>query len=210
MNKNIWNFISYLFHPALMPTLGTLIVLRCDPNFYITFELDRPLLTVLAIVFISTYILPLLLSGILYKLGRVSSLTQPIENDRRILLAFTALCFILVYYAFHNIPASGKSLKIFMLGINISIITTLLVSLFTKVSFHSVGVGGLVGTVIGLMRYTQTELYPLLIAAVFVAVLVGVSRYKLKAHDAFNIYVGLIIGISTQALVFFFGVTPLS
>ena len=92
-----------------------------------------------------------------------------------------------------------------MLGINISIIATLIISLFTKVSFHSVGVGGLLGTVIGLMRYTQAELLPWLIAAFAIVILTALARYKLKAHEAFDIYIGLIIGIATQALVFFFG-----
>ncbi|HTA28079.1 MAG TPA: hypothetical protein VK809_09840 [Bacteroidia bacterium] len=204
MNKNIWNFISYLFHPALMPTLGAFVVLWCDPNLYIPLDSNKPWLVVLAVVFICTYILPLMLSWALVKIGRVSSLTHPTENDRRYLLAFTALCFILLYYSFHTIPASGQSLKIFILGINISIISTLIISLLTKVSFHSVGVGGLLGTVIGLMRYTQTYLFPWLLLAFALVILVGLARYKLKAHGAFEIYLGLIVGIATQALVFFF------
>ncbi len=204
MNKNIWNFISYLFHPALMPTLGAFVVLWCDPNLYIPLDSSKPWLVVLAVVFICTYVLPLMLSWGLLKIGRVTSITHPTENDRRYLLAFTALCFIFLYYAFHAIPASGQSLKIFMLGINISIISTLIISLVTKVSFHSVGVGGLLGTVIGLMRYTQTYLFLWLLAAFALVILVGLARYKLKAHGAFEIYLGLIIGITTQALVFFF------
>jgi len=206
MAKNSWTFISYLFHPALMPTIGAFVVLWCDPNLYIPLNIERPWMIVLAVVFLCTYILPVCLSWMLLKVGRVSSITNPTENDRRVLLSFTALCFILVYYVFHNIPPSGKSLRVFMLGINISIIATLITSLFTKVSFHSVGVGGLLGTVIGLMQYTHAELYPWLVGAFVIVILTGLSRYKLKAHGAFEIYVGLIIGIAVQSLVFFFGI----
>jgi len=205
MAKQFWIFISYLFHPALMPTLGTFVVLSCDPNLYIPLDTDKPWLFVLSAVFLCTYILPLCLSWMLYKMERISSISNPTENDRRILLAFTALCFILVYYTFHEkMPSSAVSLNIFMLGINISIVSTLIISLFTKVSFHSVGVGGLLGTVIGLMRYTQTYLLPWFMAALALVILVGLARYKLKAHGAFEIYLGLIIGIASQALVFFF------
>ncbi len=91
-----------------------------------------------------------------------------------------------------------------MLGINISIIATLIASLFTKVSFHCVGAGGLLGTVIGLMRYTQVNLFLWLGVALAVVLLTALSRYKLKAHGAFEIYLGLIIGITSQTLVFFF------
>jgi membrane-associated phospholipid phosphatase len=91
-----------------------------------------------------------------------------------------------------------------MLGINISIIATLIASLFTPVSFHSVGAGGLLGTVIGLINYTQEYLIIWLIGAFAIVIITALSRYKLKAHPAFEIYVGLIIGIAVQALVFFF------
>lgn len=204
MGKKIWTFISYLFHPAFMPTLGTFVVLWCDPSLYIPLDTAKPWLIVLAVVFLCTCIMPLFLSWTLLKMDKISSISHPTENDRRFLLSFTALCFILLYYAFHSIPAMGASLKMFMLGINISIISTLIISLFTKVSFHSVGAGGILGTVIGLMRYTHGEFFPWLIGAFALVVLVALARYKLKAHGAFEIYVGLIIGIAVQSLVFFF------
>jgi len=204
MGKNLWTFISYLFHPVLMPTLGTFVVLCCDPNLYIPLDTDKPWLIVLAVVFLCTYIAPLILSWMLLKTGMISSISHPTEKDRRFLLSFTALCFILVYYCFRDITDSGQSLRIFMLGINISIIVTLITSLFTKVSFHSVGVGGLLGMVIGLMRYTQSYLLLWLICAFVIIILTALARYKLKAHGAFEIYLGLIIGIATLSLVFFF------
>jgi len=187
-----------------MPTLGAFIVLWNDPYLFIPLETTiEPWIIVLAVVFICTYILPLILSFVLMKMGKIASISHPAENDRRVMLSFTALCFILVYYSFHNFPASAQSIKIFMLGINISIVATLIASLFTKVSFHSVGVGGLLGTVIGLMQYTHIHLFEWLAGAFVIAMLTALSRYKLKAHGAFEIYVGLIIGIAAQALVFF-------
>lgn len=187
-----------------MPMLGTLVVLSYDPKLFVLFDMQNPWLIVLAVVFLCTCILPLILSWILLKTAVISSISQPTENDRRFLLSFTTLCFILAYYCFHSIPGTGESLKIFLLGINISLIATLITSLFTKVSFHSVGAGGLLGTVIGLIDYTHVNLFPFLIAAFAVVILTGLSRYKLKAHGAFEIYVGLIIGIAIQALLFFY------
>jgi len=204
MQKKLWTFISYLFHPALMPTLGTFIVLWNDPNLFIPLDTEKPWIIVLGVVFVSTYILPLLLSWAVFKFGKISSLSNPTENDRRFLLILTSLCYLLIFYCFRAIPDSGQSLKIFMFGINISVIVTLLVSLFTKVSFHSVGVGGLLGTVIGLTRYAQADLFPWLLAAFAVVIITAFARYKLKAHEAFDIFVGLIIGIAVQSLVFFF------
>jgi hypothetical protein len=202
--QKLWTFLSYLFHPVIMPTLGTLAVLWCDPNLYIPLNTEKPWLIVLGIVFFCTCLLPLFASWVLLLLGKISSLSHPTESDRRFMLSFTALFFILIYYVFHNIPAIGESLKIFMLGINISIIITLITSLFTPVSFHSVGVGGLLGTILGLMKYTQEHFFPWLAIAFIIVILTSLSRYKLKAHGAFEIYLGLIIGIAVQSLVFFF------
>jgi len=202
MGKKLWIFISYLFHPALMPTMGVFIVLSCDPNLF--FPLRTELIDI-STVFLCTYILPLFMSWVLLKMNKISSLAHPTENDRRLLLCFTEIFFLFAYFTFHNIPALGGSLKIFMLGINITIILTLVISLFTKVSFHSVGAGGLVGTVIGLIKYTRAEFLPWLMGAFAIVILVGFARYKLKAHGAFEIYVGLMIGITVQSLIFFQG-----
>lgn len=204
MGKKFWTFISYLFHPSLMPTLGTFIILWCDPNLYIPLDTEKPWLIILGIVFLCTCLLPISLTWVLLLVGRISSLSQPTDNDRKVVVSFTAILFILVYYVFHNIPALGASLKIFLLGINISVISTLIASLFTRISIHSVGAGGILGTVIGLIRYTHSELWLWLLGAFAIVILTTLSRYKLKAHEAFDIYLGLIIGIGVQALVFFF------
>jgi hypothetical protein len=211
MAKNIWTFISYLFHPVLMPALGIFIVMWNVQNLYIPLNTAvEPWIFVLALVFICTCILPLIISFILLKMERISSISHPSENDRRIMLGFTALCFIFIYYSFHNLLGSCYSLMIFIIGINISILVTLVISLFTSVSFHSVGVGGVLGTVIGVMQYTHMHLFPWLIGAFALVILTGLSRYKLKAHGAFEIYVGLIAGIAVQASVFFLATTGLN
>jgi len=205
MGGKIWTLISYIFHPALMPTLGVFIVLSCDPYLYIPIDTPQPWIIVLSIVFACTFLMPSLLSVLLLKIGKVLSLTNPTENDRKTLLAFTSLCFMLCYYTFHNIPPSGQSLSRFMLGINISIITTLITSMFTKVSLHSVGAGGILGTVIGLMHYANFNYFPWLATVAIMAVIIPLARYKLKAHQAFDLYIGLGIGILSQSLVFFYG-----
>jgi len=206
MAKKIWVFISYLFHPALMPTLAVFAVLWCDPNLSGLFFNERSWLIILAAVLSCTYILPLLINYTLLLFGRLSSLSNPTRTDRLLMLSFASPFFILGYYAFHNIPSMGESLKVFMLGLNISLIITLITTMFTKVSFHSVGAGGLLGTVIGLMKYTQEYLIVWLLGALAIVILTALSRYKLKAHEAFDIYLGLMIGIAVQSLVLFFGV----
>lgn len=201
----MWKGISYVFHPVLMPTLGILIVMVFDPFVYLSLEGPLPWFILLSSIFLSTGLLPIFFSWTLFKTERISSMTQPTDNDRKQLIAFTELCFILGYYAVHNVPMVGKSLSCFMLGLNIAMILTLITSMFTKVSLHAVGIGGILGTAIGLMYYTRIPLYPVIASAIVLVCVVDYARYAVKAHPAADIYLGNIIGITCIALTFFIG-----
>ena len=205
MGNNFWKAISYIFHPVYMPIVGAFVVMINDPFIYNSFDSYYDWFIVLSSIFVATTIIPLFLSWVLLKIGKVTSITNPTEQDRKQLMLFTELCFILAYYSFHNIPVIGKSLSLYLLGINIAMVSAIIASMFTKVSLHALGIGGILGTVIGLIYYTRFELTPWLCGAMFLAVLVGYSRYKLKAHEPADIYTGYTIGMVAQALVFFIG-----
>jgi hypothetical protein len=188
-----------------MPVIGALVVMANDPFIYNNLDSYYAWFIVLASIFLATTVVPLFLSWVLVKVGRISSLTNPTELDRKQLMLFTEICFLLAYYTFHNIPIIGKSLSLYLLGINAAMVLALIISLFTRISLHALGVGGILGTVIGLIYYTRFEMTPWVCGAMFLALLVGYSRYKLKAHEPGDIYIGYIIGMVAQALVFFIG-----
>ena len=201
----MWKIISYVFHPILMPTLGLILVLWFNvPNIFLIVEITQ-LSILVAVVFFCTALVPLFWSWSLVKLGMVTSLVEPTDNDRKQLMAFTELFFLLAYYVLHNIPLEAKALTYYILGVNVAMIATLLTSLVTKVSLHAVGIGGILGTIIGMMYYTRVQMLPQVAIAIALVYLVGFSRYKLKAHNGGDIFIGNIIGISCQALVFFVG-----
>lgn len=205
MDKRIWTIVSYLFHPLFMPTLGIFIVMWNDPLIYLLFDSLQPWLSVIIAVFACTALLPLLFNWTLLKMGRISSLQTPNEQDRRLLICFTELGFLLAYLAFHNIPSAGRSIELFILGINISMVATILVNFVQKTSFHTTGMGGLLGTVIGMAYYTRLNMMYWIGGAILLACLVGYSRYRLKAHSTFELYLGYIIGILSLGLVFILG-----
>lgn len=188
-----------------MPTLGLILVLWFNvPNIFLIVEITQ-LSILVAVVFFCTALVPLFWSWSLVKLGMVTSLVEPTDNDRKQLMAFTELFFLLAYYVLHNIPLEAKALTYYILGVNVAMIATLLTSLVTKVSLHAVGIGGILGTIIGMMYYTRVQMLPQVAIAIALVYLVGFSRYKLKAHNGGDIFIGNIIGISCQALVFFVG-----
>ena len=205
MGERIWKLVSYIFHPILMPALGITIVISIDPLIFTSVEDNQfwvMLLAYSSLTLICTAMLPLFFTWMLFKTGRISSITNPADKDRLQLIAFTELCYILAYYSIHNIPVIGRSLSYFMLGINISMIITLIASMLTRVSLHAVGVGGVLGTVIGLMYCTRAQNFPVAAIAIALVCIVDYSRYKLKAHNAFDIFIGNIIGITCLAVTY--------
>jgi hypothetical protein len=205
MGNSFWKAISYIFHPVFMPIIGAVIVMLNTPFVSDNFEYNDWLKHLL-VISLTTILIPLFFSWMLLKLKVITSLTHPTEQDRKQLMIFTELSFILIYYSYHKVEILDQSLGIYFLGINIAMVSAIIASMFTKVSLHALGTGGIVGTIIGLIYYTRFELTPWLCGAMFLAVLVGYSRYKLKAHEPGDIYIGYSIGMLAQALVFFIGV----
>jgi|GEM_PF-906161 len=205
MKNNLWTFFSYLFHPMFLPVLGTFIVIWNDPLLYLSIDSLAPWVVVLGTVFACTALLPLFFCWTLVRMQRISSLQNPTDDDRRQMLMFTELGFLLCYLTFYKIPSLGHSISLFMLGINIAMVATLLVSFVQKTSFHATGAGGILGTTMGLMYYTRSDLKYWIIGALLLCVVSGYSRYKLKAHNSFEIYLGFIVGILSLFLVFVIG-----
>jgi hypothetical protein len=209
MEKNgFWKFISYVFHPIYMPTLAMVIVICTDRFIYLTVDAEGlwQMATVdIPVVFLCTAVIPLLFTWSLKLMGKISSLTEATREDRKWIILFSVLGFLLAYYVFRNAPLRAKSMNLLILGMNIGAIITFIANLFTKVSLHAAGVGGIVGTAIGLAYYTRFPLTFWIAGALLMAWLVTYARYKLKAHEPADICLGYCIGMVVQALVFFAG-----
>jgi hypothetical protein len=204
MENSIWKFFSYLLHPLFMATIGACMVMQQDPMIYLA--LDPPAIwTDLAVVFTATALFPLVLIFILRKINKISNLEDPTEEDRRMLMMFTELGFLLAFLTFRNIPPAGHSLFLFLLGINIAMVITFALNFFQRTSFHATGTGGLLGTAIGLLYYTRFDLKYWIAAAIILCYAAGYARYRLKAHNTFELYLGYIVGILSLFAVFYFG-----
>jgi hypothetical protein len=202
-----WTFFSYILHPLLMPTACSFIILWNDIKLTLPEGLITPWIAVLGAIFFSTFLVPAGLSVLLASTQRISSIKNPTMQDKRLLIVYTQICYIMIYYFFHKNPFfANSSLTHFFLGINIALLLALILSVFTTLSLHAIGVGGLVGTVIGLVHYSRMGLYNWVAVALIISVVACYSRYKLKAHEPMDIYIGYTVGILCQSLVFFWGI----
>jgi hypothetical protein len=200
VDTKIANFISYLFHPLLLPTYGTLLVfeMQTDNLLVIPFQLK---IFACSMVLISTCLVPLSGTMLLVKTNYIKSIMLNEAEERRIPLMLTAVFYLVNYYFLNSLSLIG-SLKIFLLGTCIAVVLTLVINIFWKISTHLVGIGGIIGMLIGLSLKLYVNFYVLIIIAVILAGLIAFSRIRLLAHTPGQVYIGFLIGLIPEIILF--------
>lgn len=206
MEEKIAKVISYIFHPLIMPTIG--IVLILNTNTYIAYVTSDPTkwFTTL-IVFMSTFMLPALMAAYLLYAGLISNLHMPSAKERILPFLLTAIIYCFTYYIIKELPARFSEFSLplviysIMFGATFSVIMALIINFTWKISVHMIGVGGLVGTLLGVSLKYSVDFKMLICTSIIIAGLIGFSRLKLKAHGLAQIYAGFFVGIVCE-LVF--------
>jgi len=196
--------VSIVFHPLLMPTYLNAIVFKyCTDILPLTREAK---VQMLLFVFVSTYLIPAIATGLLWATGAISSLSLEKRSERLIPLMVTGVIYAGVSYIFLDYLSMARLLGLFMGTIALTVILTAFITHFWKISSHMVGVGGLVGFLFSVVLETHNLSleYPL-IGSIGVAGAVASSRLYLKAHSIKQIIAGFLLGIvlSWSAVYFF-------
>ncbi len=91
-----------------------------------------------------------------------------------------------------------------ILGAAFSVALAFVINLKWKVSIHMLGMGGIVGTIFGLMLRYQVDAIQLVMSLVILSGIVGYSRLRLNAHTPLQVYVGFVLGtlILTGSVIF--------
>jgi len=149
MEKKIAGVISVLLHPMLMPTYVLLLFLNINyfVSYNYTFEVKGYLV---AFVFIMTFILPGLLIFLLKKLKAIQSLQMNSKQERMLPLALMAVVYYITYYSLNN-TGILQFFNLFLLGTTVVTLFTMVVNMFTKISLHMISMGGMAGTLLGLL-----------------------------------------------------------
>ena len=196
-------FISVLFHPLLMLTYACLLLFFGIQNT--VYDFLTPFETkwrVLFIVFLFTFLFPVLNLFILYKLKRIPFITLSNQRDRTFPYVMTSLFYFGLFYLLMGVNI-WSSMKLFIIGGGISILLTALINLKFKISAHMVGIGGLLGILISVAYLTKFDMTIFYIAVIVAAGLVGFARLQLNEHKPSQIYLGFLLGLSVQIILFF-------
>ena len=189
--------LSSLIHPILFPLIGSVIYLLVVPK-YISYKYQ---LLILLVVFIGTYMLPIMLLFLLKILKMIHSFQLHTIEERKFPLLLFAFLAILIGKMLFKIELVNDLAIYFIAGGLALLILYGFLWLKIKVSIHTLGIGGLIGFVINIsMIYHQNLL--VVIAVLFILFgIIANARVKLRAHLFSEVIWGIIIGIMTQLLI---------
>src|SRR5665647_1027152 len=151
--KTISYILSYFFHPLLMPTWMVLLLLYSNPYSFA----GMPTGVVISIVFINTFMFPLISILMMKKLGLVDTLHIPDNKQRIIPLVATIIFYVWAYLAIRktNFP---YLMGVFMMGTLVSLFVSFFINVFYKLSLHMVGMSGALTAIMFMLLFSQTDL----------------------------------------------------
>ncbi|CAL2104928.1 conserved membrane hypothetical protein [Tenacibaculum sp. 190524A02b] len=192
-------FISGILHPIVMPTIGILLYLIFSPaNLN-----QQQQLTVLGIVFVATYIIPLLLLVFLKSVGYINSYQVFSIKERKVPLFFMIALLFSLAQLFKKLNAV-EDLSYLFYGIVLGlVITYLLFFLKIKSSLHLLSIGGATSYFLIFQMIHQINLIPIVIIFILLSGLLASSRLYLKAHTVKEVYIGFFLGFTCQFIVYY-------
>ena len=192
---------SYLLHPLLMPTLALYVLFQADTfvRFSTTME-QRTMIYIM--VFTNTFVLPLIVSFLLYKNRQIKSLEMETTNERILPLLMTFVFYVSTFFLLKN---SGLSYLIYssFLAATLTVFLVLLIYILLKwkISAHMAGIGGVIGAIIAFSIQLSANMVLALLLSILAAGILGYARMKLQAHSPSQVYSGFFIGLSTQLIL---------
>lgn len=188
---------AWLFHPLLMPLLGVAIYFRVTPRFIIPEMMYSKLL----VVFILTFLIPVLLFFLLKTLGVINSIHLKEVRERRLPLMLQCFLFIIVIKMVFE-PYHYPELYYFFVATLISAICAfVLVLVKFKVSLHMIGIAGVTMFLIALSIHFKINTLVLISILFLVNGWVASSRLHTLSHTPVELIFGFLIGLVPQLIL---------
>jgi len=185
--------VSVVFHPLLMTTYLFVVLSLFLPGIL---QPIRPSLWFVFLIFLMTFLLPSLNFIFFRVTGTIKDLQMFNRTERILPFAFVTILYCVVTFMFYWKFPVPNVLRIMMI-ITMMVIASSIVTLFYKVSVHSVAVCGIIGILLPLNNASEQGLllYPT-IATLIAAGIVMSSRLQLNAHVPREVLFGAVMGFS--------------
>lgn len=192
MERNFAMALSIIFQPIFVPIYSLVILYHADT--YITYAIPQDVWKYIFIItLLNTVIFPMSVFYYFLKSGLIESLHMHTSKERSLPFLSIIVFHLSTFYIFSRVPVPSLFLDL-ILGAALSVATAFVINLKWKVSIHMLGMGGIVGTIIGIILKYQVDAVPLVMALTILSGLVGFARLKLNAHTPLQVYVGFVLG----------------
>lgn len=208
--------IAVVFHPLFVITYALLLLLWVNPYLF-SFQDPKAKGIVIILFFMLSFGFPFITIMMMKLLGFVKTLEMENHRERIIPLAITGAFYLWLFVNIKENAIIPPALRMFVLGATISLFIAFMINIISKISLHTVGMGGLVMIVV-LIRFLYSydvctltipalgiftiHMNLLIIVAIILAGLVGTTRHHLKAHELKDIYGGYLVGVIGQLIAF--------
>jgi len=178
-----------------MATWFLLLLLKTNPFIFA----GMPTGVVIAVVFINTFMFPAIAILLMRKLGFIDSLEMPDHKQRIIPMVATIIFYVWAYLAIKkiNFPALMGA---FMMGTLASLFIAFLINVFSKISLHMVGMGGIFMGTLFLSLISPTDIRYFFVAIIVLTGAIASARLYLEAHTMKEVYTGLLVGVFGQLI----------
>lgn len=212
------HLISVIGHPLLVMTYMLILLIAINPYaFGVNSLLEKNAILLVITVYVSTFLIPGVGVWMMKPLGLIKSLEMSDKQERIGPYIITGVFYL---WILKNFLSGGQvpSLYVqFMLGTTVALFLAFLQNIFTKISIHAVGMGGMAAMILltslgwgaGWLKIPVGDgLFTLSLNAVLAIVLifaglVGMARLTLSAHTPSDLYKGYLTGIAAQIFASF-------
>lgn len=156
------------------------------------------------VIFVSTYLLPLLLLYILKHFQLIDSFELETIEERKFPILFLVLLTYLIGRMLLSLQVVDLLAYSFYGSCLSLLISYLLFYIKIKTSIHTMGIGSLIGFIVMMSIYYEMNFNLLLAVLVILSGFIGSARLALGVHKPVEIFLGIAIGIGSQLLVFFY------
>lgn len=191
--------ISVLFHPVLVPTLGTILFTFIHIQLHMRYARQGFWLRIALVVFLFTAVMPTLTVFWLRKAGKVPSMHLPSSGDRKLPLLISAFSFLAVYY-FMDRAGISRVLVHMLLGGTLAMCLAYFLNFFIKLSLHMLAWSALAGQIAAFGYHGLIHPSLWLGLVIMATGVVASARLKLNAHTPAEILTGCLLGFGTQAI----------
>lgn len=198
MEIKIVKAISYLFHPLLMPTYALIVLL--NQKAYFSIEDEKMKMITLGLVFVTTFMFPLIFALVLRRFGTIKSLQMETKEERIIPFFITIIFYYATFYLLKGFNIN-QIFVLFALGATFLAIAALIVNFWWKISLHMTAMGGFLGAMIAVSILFSYNMIFWIVLSVLISGVVGYARLKLNSHQPAQVYAGFLMGVSFMLLI---------